>query len=66
MVNFNGDRQWFRISLQSGRTYRFDLSGNTLSDPILNLLNSTGSDVLASNDNFWQYLQQFWQAEFRQ
>ena len=51
-IDFVGDRDWLGISLQSGRTYRFDLSGNTLSDPTLSLWDSTGGTILASNDNF--------------
>jgi len=52
VIDFVGDRDWWRVSLQAGRTYRFDLSGNTLSDPTLTLWNSTGDTALASNDNF--------------
>jgi hypothetical protein len=51
VVNFNGDRDWFRLSLQAGRSYRFNLNGNTLSDPTLALRNATGTQ-LAFNDDF--------------
>ena len=39
-VDFNGDRDWFAVTLQAGRNYRFDLDGletdaGTLSDPYL-------------------------------
>ena len=46
-----GDRDWFRISLNAGSTYRFNLNGSTLSDPTLHLRNATGTS-LAFNDNF--------------
>jgi len=51
-INFDGDRDWFRISLTAGRTYRFNLNGNTLSDPTLDLRDSSGRNILASNNNF--------------
>ncbi|MFN9643578.1 MAG: pre-peptidase C-terminal domain-containing protein [Cyanobacteriota bacterium] len=51
VVNFNGDRDWFRLSLQAGRTYRFNLNANSLSDPTLSLRNASGSQ-LAFNDDF--------------
>ncbi|MFN9659926.1 MAG: pre-peptidase C-terminal domain-containing protein [Cyanobacteriota bacterium] len=51
VVNFNSDRDWFRVSLQGGRSYRFNLNGTTLSDPTLALRNSTGTQ-LAFNDDF--------------
>jgi uncharacterized protein YegP (UPF0339 family) len=51
VVNSSGDRDWFRISLNAGITYRFNLNGNTLSDPTLHLRNASGVS-LAFNDNF--------------
>ena len=51
VVETAGDRDWFRISLSAGQTYRFNLNGNTLSDPTLSLRNSAGSQV-AYNDDF--------------
>ena len=51
VVNSSGDRDWFRISLNAGSTYRFNLNGNTLSDPTLYLRNASGIS-LAFNDNF--------------
>jgi hypothetical protein len=51
-INFVGDRDWHRITLTSGRTYQFNLDGNTLTDPTLRLLDSAGTTVIATNDNF--------------
>ncbi|MCP9914235.1 pre-peptidase C-terminal domain-containing protein, partial [Cyanobium sp. BA20m-14] len=51
-INFGEDRDWFSITLNAGSTYRFNLNGNTLSDPTLSLRDSSGRNILASNDNF--------------
>lgn len=51
VVNNSGDRDWFRVYLVAGRTYRIDLNGGTLSDPLLRMRNTNGSEV-ASNDDF--------------
>ncbi|MFN7873093.1 MAG: C2 family cysteine protease, partial [Cyanobacteriota bacterium] len=51
VVGTLGDRDWFRIALIGGLTYRFNLNGNTLSDPTLYLRNASGIS-LAFNDNF--------------
>ena len=55
-IETSGDADWFRITLTAGHTYRFDLQGSgsghgTLSDPLLQLLNSTGTQ-LTSNDDY--------------
>ena len=52
MIDFAGDLDWFRVALQAGRSYRFRLNGNTLTDPQLRLRDNSGRTVLASNDNF--------------
>ena len=44
------DRDWFSITLESTQTYQFDLIGNSLSDPQLNLRDQSGS-VISSNDD---------------
>lgn len=56
-VNFNGDRDWYRVSLVAGRSYRFNLDASVnlpgmpaLGDPLLRLRNSSGHE-LASNDD---------------
>ncbi|MEY3825517.1 MAG: hypothetical protein RLZZ148_329, partial [Cyanobacteriota bacterium] len=51
VVNFSRDRDWFGVSLQAGRSYRFNLNGNTLGDPTLALRNASGTQ-LAFNDDF--------------
>lgn len=50
------DEDWFRISLQAGRTYRFDLEGfdtfrGTLSDPLLELIDGNGRSTHALDDD---------------
>jgi ELWxxDGT repeat protein len=45
------DRDWFQISLQAGRTYRFNLNGNTLADPYLSLRDSTGTQLAFNDDS---------------
>ena len=51
-INFAGDQDWFGVALQAGRTYRFDLSGVTLTNPTLSLIDGAGRNILASNDDF--------------
>jgi hypothetical protein len=46
----NGDRDWFRISLEGGRRYAFRLNGVTLADPQLRLLSDSGLELVANND----------------
>ncbi|MEB3193571.1 MAG: pre-peptidase C-terminal domain-containing protein [Cyanobacteriota bacterium] len=55
-INFSGDHDWFRLALTAGQTYRINLDGTTLSDPTLTLRDSSGRNILASNDNFSQSL----------
>jgi hypothetical protein len=50
-----GDRDWFRITLTAGQSYRFDLRGNTsgsgtLYDPFLELRDSAGALITSAND----------------
>ncbi|WP_108502875.1 M10 family metallopeptidase C-terminal domain-containing protein [Paracoccus indicus] len=45
-----GDSDWIRIQLQEGQTYRFDLIGNSLADPMLALHDRNGI-LLAANDD---------------
>jgi len=49
-LEVKGDHDWFKVSVQAGRTYSFSLNGSTLADPLLTLLDSSGT-VLASNDD---------------
>jgi len=50
-----GDRDWIKVQLVAGTTYKFELlgadsNGGTLTDPFLKLLNANGT-VLRANDN---------------
>ena len=50
VVGTSGDRDWFRIALSAGGTYRFNLNGNSLGDPTLYLRDAAGTQ-LAFNDD---------------
>lgn len=45
-----GDQDWVGIRLEAGQTYRFDLVGDSLSDPLLRLYDPQGG-LLAMNDD---------------
>ncbi|RIX44184.1 MAG: hypothetical protein D3M94_15915 [Rhodocyclales bacterium GT-UBC] len=52
-VEVAGDNDWFRINLEAGRHYVFNLNpgaSSALSDPYLSLYNASGS-LLAANDD---------------
>ncbi len=46
----SGDENWFAVTLTAGRVYQIDMTGNTLGDPLLELRDSSGTQV-ASNDD---------------
>ena len=55
-IEFDGDRDWFRVELAAGQTYRIDLEGNrtgsgTLSDPYLRGVYDAAGDALADTSN---------------
>ncbi|MGE3475554.1 MAG: pre-peptidase C-terminal domain-containing protein [Rhodospirillaceae bacterium] len=55
-VGTAADVDWIRVSLTAGTLYRFDArgsasSGGTLADPALQLLNSSGTVLVADNDS---------------
>jgi Ca2+-binding RTX toxin-like protein len=51
VIEHFGDRDWFRIALSAGGSYRFNLNnGDTLTDPFLSVRDASGA-VLASNDD---------------
>ena len=50
LLELTGDRDWFAVDLQAGRTYAFQLNGTTLADPFLRLRSGTGVE-LASHDD---------------
>ena len=55
-IEFGGDRDWFAVTLEAGKTYRFDLEGlatsaGTLPDPYLNGLYDAAGDLIAGTTN---------------
>lgn len=50
VLELSGDRDWFAVDLQGGRTYEFGLKGAGLADPLLRLRDGAGTE-LASNDD---------------
>ena len=59
-VDFNGDRDWFAVTLEAGTTYRFDLKGSatqdgrfgTLGDPYLyGVHDADGTFISGTSDN---------------
>lgn len=56
LLDYPGDRDWYRIRLNAGETYRFALSrndeaGEPLGDPLLRLYNARGEEVAADDDS---------------
>ncbi|HRO03277.1 MAG TPA: hypothetical protein PLS69_06700, partial [Terricaulis sp.] len=52
-IDYAGDRDWHRIRLTAGQTYRFALNStgeSPLSDPYLRLYNARGDEVAADDD----------------
>ena len=45
-----GDHDWFAVDLVAGRSYDFHLNGTGLADPLLRLLNSSGSQLALNDD----------------
>ena len=45
-----GDRDWFAIELEAGKSYVFELTGATLEDPFLSLNDSTGATIITDDD----------------
>ena len=55
-IEFKGDRDWFAVELDAGRTYRIDLEGSetgdgTLTDPYLRGVYDANTDLLAGMAN---------------
>src|SRR5262249_4485294 len=55
-IETSGDRDWFGVSLTAGQWYQFDLQGSpsghgTLSDPFLNLRDSSGTIITSDDDS---------------
>ena len=47
---YSGDNNWYKIQLKAGKGYRFNVTGETLADPKLQLRDSSGA-VVAENDD---------------
>ena len=50
------DFDWFRVDLEAGKTYQFDLEGSptgrgSLGDPLLQIFDASGSNKLAEDDD---------------
>ena len=50
-VGFQGDHDWIQIRLVAGQTYRFDLTGQTLHDTVLELHDAGGSSLAWNDDS---------------
>ena len=55
-IGSNGDRDWFAVELEAGRTYVIDLRGGptddgTLSDPYLGGIHDSGGNLIARTTN---------------
>jgi hypothetical protein len=51
VVNTGGDRDWFRVWLVAGRSYRFDVNRGTISDPDLRFRNGFGAELRYDDDS---------------
>jgi hypothetical protein len=52
-LDYDGDRDWYRIRLAGGQTYRFALRGDgeeALSDPLLRLYDRSGTELAMDDD----------------
>lgn len=56
LLDYPGDRDWYRIRLTAGETYRFtlnrdDAANEPLGDPLLRLYNARGEEVAMDDDS---------------
>ncbi|QNG29588.1 S8 family serine peptidase [Synechococcus sp. LTW-R] len=51
-IDWNGDRDMFKLAVSTGKSYEIRLNGISLEDPHLYLVDKDG-EVLTSNDNSW-------------
>lgn len=49
-ISAPGDDDWVAIRLEAGQTYRFDLIGDSLPDPLLRLHDSSGRKIAENDD----------------
>ena len=50
-LSFAGDTDLFSLTLTAGVTYGFAISSGTLADPYLELLNSSGAEIVSDDDS---------------
>ena len=50
-LDYEGDRDWVRVTLTAGDTYEVALTGDTLLDPYLRLYDASGTLVAENDDN---------------
>lgn len=50
LINHDGDRDWFKVNLVAGNTYKFALTRNGNFDPLLRLRGAKGN-LIAENDD---------------
>ena len=49
-IEKRGDVDWFEVEVEAGSTYNFSATGDTLQDPMLQLLRADGSQVAFDDD----------------
>ena len=49
-LSHSGDEDWIAITLTAGTQYEFALNGGTLSDPLVRLFDSNGTQIAANDD----------------
>lgn len=52
VVGSGGDRNWYRVALTAGTTYRFKVSVDTLSEAALSVRDAAGTRLASTSDTF--------------
>jgi hypothetical protein len=50
LIDQSGDRDWFRVNLVAGNTYKFTVAGQGSFDPLLRLRTANGTVILENDD----------------
>lgn len=50
-IGIAGDQDWWSITLDADKNYRFTLDGTGLADPVLRLLDASGNEVKTDDDS---------------
>lgn len=50
VINFDGDHDWFAVTLSAGSTYRFRQEAGSLDDPRFTLRDSVGGSLVGNDD----------------